>query len=160
VIGASAKAITPQQAGALGGAFSPVEQLYKLSLRGHSVAVLNLVQFYKRLKAIDGITSREIRRLYDHCRQSPATVTERIAADPAGFLNALAAARTGMDLDLSPAENKCLDQLRLIGNLSLALARRLPEVWAAPDKLRQAFATCRERFTWLEKTIGGVHAGS
>jgi hypothetical protein len=64
VIGASAKAITPQQAGALGGAFSPVEQLYKLSLRGHSVAVLNLVQFYKRLKAIDGITSREIRQLF------------------------------------------------------------------------------------------------
>jgi ParB-like chromosome segregation protein Spo0J len=110
--------------------------------------------------AAGSFTSREIRRLYDHCRQSPATVTERIAADPAGFLNALAAARTGMDLDLSPAENKCLDQLRLIGNLSLALARRLPEVWAAPDKLRQAFATCRERFTWLEKTIGGVHAGS
>lgn len=107
-------------------------------------------------------TTRQIRQLYDHCRQGPGSVTEQIVTDPGTFLNALAANGTRMDLDLSPSENKCLDQLRLIGNVSLSLARRLPEVWAVPTphKLEQAFTICRERFACLEKTVDGLREGA
>jgi hypothetical protein len=99
-------------------------------------------------------TTRQIQRLYDHCRRGPAAVAERIASDPATFLKALQAASTGMDLSLNTAENTCLDQLRLVGNVSLSLVRRLPEVWAAPaPRLEEAFATARDRFSLLEKTV-------
>lgn len=99
-------------------------------------------------------TTRQIQQLYDHCRRGPAAVAEQVASDPATFLKALTAAKTGMDLSLNTAENRCLDQLRLIGHVSLALARRLPEVWASPaPRLQEAFGAARERFVLLENTI-------
>ncbi len=99
-------------------------------------------------------TTRQIQRLYDHCRRGPPEVANQIAADPATFLKSLSASCAGMDLSLTVAENNCLDQLRLIGNVSLALARRLPEVWAEPaPTLDDTFHVTRDRFTLLEKTL-------
>ena len=147
------------------GVHSAVTCLLPLSRDNKGVAERLAVKL-----AEGSFTTRQIRQLYDYCRQGPACVTERIVTDPATFLNALTANRMRMDLDLSPTENKCLDQLGLIGNVSLALARRLPEVWAAPtgglgpaggrppasDKLARAFTACRERFALLEKTVAGL----
>lgn len=100
------------------------------------------------------LTNRQIRQLYDHCRKGPAAVANKIASDPGTFLKALAAAKTGMDPSLTLAENKCLDQLRLIGNVFLSLAQRLPEVWASSSPaLQEAFTACRDRFALLEKSV-------
>jgi ParB-like chromosome segregation protein Spo0J len=111
----------------------------------------------EKIAAEGTFTSRQIRLLYDHCRRGPAAVADKIVSDPGTFLKALAAANTGMDLSLNPAENRCLDQLRLIGNVSVALARRLPEVWAAASpNIREVFASTRDRFTLLEKTVAAL----
>lgn len=113
-------------------------------------------QLAQRL-AEGSFSTRQTQRLYDHCRRAPAAVANQIVADPATFLKTLSAASCEMNPSLSVTENKCLDQIRWIGDVSLSLARRVPQVWAGPAPLIEApFRMARDRFTLLEKTIADL----
>ena len=104
--------------------------------------------------------TRQVRLLYEQCLSGSKEVTERIVKDPATFLKALDASQTVMDLALSPAQNKHLERLRVMGNVCLGLVRDLPEHWSGPvtenSKLATAWPRCHECFGMLQKTVSGL----
>lgn len=64
ILGAGTKQISEAQDKVLREAFEPVQTLFRLNLRGHSVAVLNLVYFYKRLKGLKEMQKNELKMLF------------------------------------------------------------------------------------------------
>ncbi len=44
--------------------FEPVKKLFKVNFRGHSIAVLNLIVFYKRVKSLKSISESELKKLF------------------------------------------------------------------------------------------------
>jgi ParB family transcriptional regulator, chromosome partitioning protein len=102
--------------------------------------------------ASSGMSTREIAVLYQHLTTGPRKVSQRILEDPWKFLKALdAAKKINPDPDLSDRENRCLKSLKLIGNVSLGLARYLPEV--VTDKTN-ALVHHKFKETWLETHNG------
>ncbi|MEK7110017.1 MAG: ParB N-terminal domain-containing protein [Patescibacteria group bacterium] len=104
-----------------------------------------------------GLTNRQIGELYACYRTSGALVRRKIVEDPALFLRAKAAARHG-DAQLGEKESWCVKNLELVGNVSLSLARGLPEALGcdvalqARERLLGAWRRCHEHFTVLVKT--------
>ena len=110
-----------------------------------------------------GLTNRQVSDIYKCYRTSSAEVRKRILGDPVLFLKTRTVARQGkQDPDLSEGENRCANNLELIGNISLGLARSLPEVCAsdsseqARKKLKLLWDQCVERFKTLAKMAASV----
>jgi len=110
-----------------------------------------------------GFCSREVEELCRFYATAGRAQAQRMLEDPARFLMARAAAREGMrDAALSEAENRCVKNLELIGNVALGLTRRLPQACgydtgeAARGKLEGAWLRCRQRFSLLAKTTEGL----
>ena len=108
-----------------------------------------------------GLTNRQMGELYASYRSAGAPTRRKIVEDPALFLRVKAAARHG-DAELGEKEARCVKNMGLVGNVSLSLARGLPEVLgcdagvAARERLLGAWRRCREHFEVLVKTVEGL----
>lgn len=109
------------------------------------------------------LTSRQVEIIYRHYLQGPKAATQKIMEDPLRFLKAQEEALKGVqDLELTALQNRCLNNLKIAGNISLGLIRSLPEACgydateAARAKLRQAWGHALERWRLLEKTSGAL----
>lgn len=113
----------------------------------------------------NGFRSREVEALCQHYAAAGPKSRRRMVEEPARFLAALKEARKGaMDPELSEAENRCVKNLELIGNVALGLVRRLPETCTYDTEaeiratLNRAWRRCWERFGMLAKTAEAVFA--
>jgi ParB family chromosome partitioning protein len=108
-----------------------------------------------------GLTNRQMGELYASYRSAGAQTRHKIVENPALFLRVKAAARHG-DADLGEKEARCVKNMGLVGNVSLSLARGLPEVLGcdagalARERLLGAWRRCREHFEVLTKTAEGL----
>jgi ParB/RepB/Spo0J family partition protein len=107
--------------------------------------------------------SREVEALCQHYAVAGAKARIRMVEEPARFLAALKAARKGaMDPKLSEAENRCVKNLELIGNVALGLVRQLPERCTYDTEaqiratIQRAWGHCSERLGMLAKTAEAV----
>lgn len=105
------------------------------------------------------LTSRQVEIIYRHYMQGPKAAAQKIMEDPLRFLRAQQETIKGVqDPLLNSLQNRCLNNLKITGNISLALARSLPEACgydateAARLRLRQAWQHALERLRLLEKT--------
>jgi hypothetical protein len=109
------------------------------------------------------LTSRQVEILYSHYTQGPKAVAQKIIANPILFLKAQEQAAQGaQDHNLTALENRCLNNLKIIGNISLGLARSLPEaiscdtVEAAKGRFHRQWEHTLERVRLLEKTADAL----
>ncbi len=107
--------------------------------------------------------AREVETLWRHWAAAGAKSKSRIVEEPARFLAALKEARKGaLDLKLSEAENRCVKNLELIGNVALGLVRQLPETCTYDtqaqirETIQGAWGRCSERLGLLAKTAAAV----
>jgi len=107
--------------------------------------------------------SREVEALCQHYAAAGAKAKSRMVEEPARFLAALKEASKGaMDLKLSEAENRCVNNLELIGNVALGLVRQLPETCTYDtqaeirERINRAWGRCSERLGMLAKTAEAV----
>ena len=113
-----------------------------------------------------GFRSREVETLCRYYGTANPEGRRRMLEDPARFLKALEASRQKGSGLAGPAESRCLKSLELIGNISLGLARSLPEAAGndtqegARQRLRPAWQRVCERFRLLEKTAAAVFAAA
>lgn len=111
-----------------------------------------------------GLRSREVALVCAHLNKGRAKASERILADPALFLKALAAEKAAQDPCLSEAEDRAYKQLELLGNVALVLARGLPAVLGydagpgACGKLWPAWERSRRRWRMLEEAAQALKA--
>ena len=113
----------------------------------------------------NGFRSREVEALCQHYAAAGPKSRRRMVEEPARFLAALKEARKGaMDPKLSEAEDRCVKNLELIGNVALGLVRWLPETCTYDTEaeiratLNRAWRRCWERFGMLAKTAEAVFA--
>ncbi len=111
------------------------------------------------------LNSREVGLVCAHLARSGAQVGERILKDPVQFLKALkASGKESEDPDLSPAENRALRQLELIGNVTAGLICGLPQVLgydagpAARAALWPAWTRAARQWTVLKETVAALEA--
>jgi ParB-like chromosome segregation protein Spo0J len=108
-----------------------------------------------------GLTNRQMGELYASYRSAGAETRRKIVEDPALFLRARTAAKHG-DAELGEKESRCVKNMELVGNVSLSLARGLPEVLGcdvavrARERLLAAWRRCHEHFGVLVKTADGL----
>jgi len=107
--------------------------------------------------------SREVEALCQHYAAAGAKSKSRMVQEPARFLAALKEARKGaMDPKLSEAENRCVKNLELIGNVALWLVRQLPQTLTYDTEaqiratIHRAWGRCSERLGMLAKTAEAV----
>jgi ParB family chromosome partitioning protein len=107
--------------------------------------------------------SREVEALCQHYAAAAPSSRRRIVEEPARFLAAVKEARKGaLDLQLSEAENRCVKNLELIGNVALGLVRQLPETCTYDtqaeirERINRAWGRCWERLGMLAKTAEAV----
>lgn len=105
------------------------------------------------------LTSRQAEILWRALSQAPKAQVKNIMEDPMLFLKAKeTAALNVQDPRLTALENRCFNNLKIIGNISLGLARSLPEALgydvaeAAKDRIYQGWTSAWERLKLLEKT--------
>lgn len=109
-----------------------------------------------------GLCSREVETLWRYYGSASREGRRRMLEDPARFLKALEAAKDVEAGSLGPVAGRCVKNLELIGNLSLGLARSLPEAGGydaaegTRERLKRAWARARERWGLLEKTAACV----
>jgi ParB/RepB/Spo0J family partition protein len=110
-----------------------------------------------------GLSNRQLGELYACYRASSGAVRRRIVDDPALFLKARSAAKDARAEDgLDEKQQRCVKNLELIGNVSLGLARSLPEALnydtpgAARRRLGEVWRASRERFELLAKSVVGL----
>jgi hypothetical protein len=108
-----------------------------------------------------GLTNRQLGELYACYRAAGPAARRKIVEDPALFLKARAAAAAGaVESALDERQQRCVKNLELVGNVSLGLARSLPEALnydtpaLARRRLEGAWSSCRERFGLLAKCVG------
>lgn len=109
------------------------------------------------------LRSRQVELLCRRYKEGSRSSAQKIIADPLLFLKALDLVGKGcQDPDLTPTQNRCVNNLALIGNVSLGLVRILPEA-AGEDpcppragRIAKAWGVCAERFTMLSKTAGAI----
>lgn len=110
----------------------------------------------------NGFRSREVETLCRYYGSAGQEGRRRMLEDPARFLKALESTRHKDAGSLSEGELRCLKNLELIGNVSLALARSLPAVvgsdtaTAARERLQPAWERTRRRWEELSKTAAAV----
>ena len=107
--------------------------------------------------------SREVEALCQHYAAAGPNSRRRMVEEPARFLAALKEARKGaVDLKLSEAENRCVKNLELIGNVALGLVRQLPQTCTYDTEaeiratIQRAWGRCSERLGMLAKTAEAV----
>jgi ParB/RepB/Spo0J family partition protein len=110
-----------------------------------------------------GLSNRQMGELYASYRASSATVRRKIVEEPSLFLKARAAAKEALvEAGLDEKQQRCVKNLELIGNVSLGLARSLPEVvssgtaTAARERLQPVWERARRRWGELSKTAEAV----
>jgi ParB family transcriptional regulator, chromosome partitioning protein len=107
------------------------------------------------------LTNRQMGELYACYRSAGVATRRKIVEDPMLYLKARAAARLG-DAELGEKASRCVRNMALVGNVSLGLARGLPEVLGydageiARERLLAAWRRCREHFEVLAKTVEGL----
>lgn len=116
----------------------------------------------ERLRGL-GLTNRQLGELYASYRASGAATRRKIVEDPALFLKARAAAREARaETGLDEQQQRCVKNMELVGNVSLGLMRRLPEVLnydtpeAARRRMKRAWRTCWDRFELLVRSAEGL----
>ncbi len=113
----------------------------------------------------NGLRSREVETLCRYYSSAGRDGRRRMLEDPARFLKALESTRQKDAGSLGPEELRCLKNLELIGNVSLALARSLPGVagsdtaTAARERLEPAWERARRRWEELSNTATAVFMG-
>ena len=107
--------------------------------------------------------SREVEALCHHYAAATPKSKSRIVEEPARFLAALKQARKGaLDLKLSEAENRCVNNLELIGKVALGLVRQLPQTLTYDTQaeiratIERAWGRCSQRLGMLAKTAEAV----
>lgn len=118
------------------------------------------------------LSDRQIGELYAGYRASVGAARRKIVESPLLFLKARSAAKEGrLDAALDEKQQRFLKNMELMGNISLGLARSLPETLnydtpeSARERIRRAWAGCRERFKLLAENVEGLlkeevwHAG-
>jgi len=107
--------------------------------------------------------SREVEALCQHYAAAGPKARSRMVEEPARFLAALKEARKGaMDPKLSEAENRCVKNLVLIGNVALGLVRQLPQTCTYDtqteirETIKMAWGRCSERLGMLAQTAEAV----
>jgi len=110
--------------------------------------------------------TREVEALCRYYAAAAPKARSRMVEEPARFLAALKEARKGaLDLKLSEAENRCVKNLELIGNVALGLVRQLPETCTYDtqaeirETIKTAWGRCSERLGILAKTAEAVFTG-
>ena len=111
--------------------------------------------------------SREVEALCQHyAAAAGAKARSRMVEEPARFLAALKEARKGaMDPKLSEAENRCVKNLALIGNVALGLVHQLPQTCTYDtqaqirETIERAWGRCSQRLGMLTKTAEAVFTG-
>jgi len=104
-----------------------------------------------------GLTDRELGELYACYRASGLAARRKIVEAPALFLKARAAVKIEkVEAGLGERQQRCIRNLELIGNVSLGLARGLPEAFnddtaPARSRLSAAWSMALERFELLAK---------
>jgi len=113
-----------------------------------------------------GLTNRELGELYACYRASSVPVRRKIVEDPALFLKARVAAKAERaEAGLDEKQQRCVKNLELVGNVSLGLARSLPEALnydtagPARSRLERAWGGARERFELLAKSAAALLRG-
>jgi len=121
-------------------------------------------QLIEKICALE-LSGRQIQALCAGYRAAAASARRKIAEDPARFLKALEAARSGpQDPDLSETENRALKQMELIGNIALGLTRNLPQVLGydagpvACARLWAAWESAQKRMTLLVEAASALKA--
>ena len=109
--------------------------------------------------------SREVQTLCERYAAAGPKSKSRIVEEPARFLAALKEAQKGaMDLKLSEAENRCVKNLELIGNVALGLVRHLPQTVTYDTQadtrkmIQTAWLSCSQRLKTLAKTAEAIFA--
>jgi ParB/RepB/Spo0J family partition protein len=106
------------------------------------------------------LTDRQIKTVAEAYFRSTAEVRRKITADPALFLKAHAAHKASAAL--TDIENRCVKNLTVLGNISLGLAKHLPEalpsesMGAGRKAIEAAWVVCEERWAMLQKTAAMV----
>lgn len=109
-----------------------------------------------------GLSNRQMGELYASYRGSSGAVRRKIVEDPALFLKALMAAKEAGEAGLDEKQQRCVKNLELVGNVSLSLARSLPEALnydtpqAARGRMERAWTACWRRFELLAKSVVGL----
>lgn len=113
-----------------------------------------------------GLTNRQLGELYACYRASSVPVRRKIVEEPALFLKARAAAKAERaEAGLDEKQQRCVNNLELVGNVSLGLARSLPEALnydtagPARSRLERAWGGARERFELLAKSAAALLRG-
>lgn len=111
------------------------------------------------------LTSRQVEILYNHHTQAPKAMFHKIMENPMLFLKAQEEAALGtQDHGLTALENRVINNLKILGSISLALARSLPEAAGydagnlAKARLRQGWIAAWDRLNLLEKTGAALFA--
>jgi len=107
--------------------------------------------------------SREVEALCQHYAAAGPKARSRMVEEPARFLAALKEAKKGaLDPKLSEAENRCVKNLELIGNVALGLVRQLPQSCTYDTQadiramIEKAWGRCSQRLGVLAKTAEAV----
>ena len=107
--------------------------------------------------------SRDVEALCQHYAAAAPSARRRIVEEPGRFLAAVKQAKKGaLDPRLSEAENRCVNNLELIGNLALGLVRQLPQTYSYDtqveirERINKAWERCRERLGMLTQTAEAV----
>lgn len=90
-----------------------------------------------------GLSSRQVGQLYEHYKSSNHRVRQRLIEEPLKFLKAKAEVEKGIiDLNLSEIENRCLKNLRVIGQMAEGLVNTLNKVinYDTSDDMRSMLA--------------------
>ncbi|MDK1021935.1 MAG: ParB/RepB/Spo0J family partition protein [Candidatus Hydrogenedentes bacterium] len=113
-----------------------------------------------------GTTDRELAALYGHYKAGSREERRKLVEDPKLYLRVLAAAAQGrLDPRLSVAEQRCRQNLDLVGGVSLGLARDLPRIISeggldiGTGLLKSAWKRAQERFGMLAKTASAAFSG-
>lgn len=112
-----------------------------------------------------GLSSRQAEVLYNHCARGSKDARQKVMENPMLFLKAQEQAALGtQDHRLTPLENRVLNNLKILGSISLGLARSLPEAAGydagslAKARLHQGWTVAWDRLNLLEKTGAALFA--
>lgn len=107
--------------------------------------------------------SREVEVLCQHYAAAAPSARRRIVEEPGRFLAAVKQANKGaLDPQLSEAENRCVNNLELIGNVALGLVRQLPQTCSYDtqaqirQRINKAWERCQQRLGLLTQTAEAV----
>jgi len=124
-------------------------------------------ELVEKLESLE-LTDHQMREFLMSYRAAKGEVKEKMAADPALFLKARAAAQSHHDFN--DIESRCVKNLTIMGQMAVGLVKSLPEALPTEtggpvrEAIHKAWMGCEEKYHWLKKTasavLGGTDAGS